>query len=539
MLAELFALTLLAQVVETIEVRVTNIDVVVTDRAGKPVTGLTKDDFELYENGKKQAITNFYAVESENRRRDAAVPAGETPALQVPAEVQRRRIIFFIDEDSLDPIQRNKLIRVLDAEIARLIRDGDEGSIVVWNRRAISIEPFTRDSAALRTSLRGLQKRTSNLSNIAGREHVRAQVTSLAEDAKRWPPRARPNYEQSRSIVATWSEEVMKQQSRLLSGLTTTLARLAGVDGKKVVVFATGSLTMHTGGDLFLFVDQLFRGITPVRDLVQFDAAARSLQPQVEKLAKQAASNGVTMYMIDASGTSREAAVGYEEAQIELQKKWNTALALQSIAEMTGGVALTATDNFHHVVGTIADDLDAWYSLGYKSRENDASRRRIEVKVLRPGLRVRSRRSWAPKTFAEQTQDRVIAAVFHEDVRGDMPVRIALRGTPQRRNRGFFTVPVRVTIPSTITLLPDGGELAGGFSVYVVVGSITGDLSNVSKNDRPIRIKPAEEKALRAQPFAYDFDLVVRGGQQTLSVAVVDQLTNQTGFARLKLGGSE
>jgi hypothetical protein len=46
--------------VESIEVRVANIDVVVRDKAGNPVTGLTKDDFELFEDGKKQPITNLY-----------------------------------------------------------------------------------------------------------------------------------------------------------------------------------------------------------------------------------------------------------------------------------------------------------------------------------------------------------------------------------------------------------------------------------------------------------------------------------------------
>ena len=59
-----FAASLAAQekLVETIEVKVVNVDVVVTDRAGNPVTGLTKNDFVLFENGKPQEITNFYEI---------------------------------------------------------------------------------------------------------------------------------------------------------------------------------------------------------------------------------------------------------------------------------------------------------------------------------------------------------------------------------------------------------------------------------------------------------------------------------------------
>src|SRR5204863_3495201 len=44
---------------ETIEVSIVNVDVFVTDKAGHRVHGLTKDDFEIFENGVKQPITNF------------------------------------------------------------------------------------------------------------------------------------------------------------------------------------------------------------------------------------------------------------------------------------------------------------------------------------------------------------------------------------------------------------------------------------------------------------------------------------------------
>src|SRR5438874_9570853 len=37
--------------VERLEVRVINIDVVVTDKKGNRIHGLTKDDFDIYENG--------------------------------------------------------------------------------------------------------------------------------------------------------------------------------------------------------------------------------------------------------------------------------------------------------------------------------------------------------------------------------------------------------------------------------------------------------------------------------------------------------
>src|SRR5687768_16681677 len=49
--------------IETINVRVVNVDVYVTDKQGNRVRGLQQEDFEIRENGKPIQITNFYAVD--------------------------------------------------------------------------------------------------------------------------------------------------------------------------------------------------------------------------------------------------------------------------------------------------------------------------------------------------------------------------------------------------------------------------------------------------------------------------------------------
>ena len=49
--------------VESIDVNVVNVEVYVTDKKGDRVTGLGRDDFELFEDDKPVKISNFYAVE--------------------------------------------------------------------------------------------------------------------------------------------------------------------------------------------------------------------------------------------------------------------------------------------------------------------------------------------------------------------------------------------------------------------------------------------------------------------------------------------
>src|SRR5216683_3342492 len=112
--------TELPKLVENIDVRVINVDVVVTDKKGKPVTGLTKEDFELYENRVPKTISNFYEVEG-SKALNAVVTteAGKplpTPVVQQAKEeipdTLRRRIIFFIDNLSLMPFNRSMKVRV-------------------------------------------------------------------------------------------------------------------------------------------------------------------------------------------------------------------------------------------------------------------------------------------------------------------------------------------------------------------------------------------------------------------------------------------
>src|SRR4051794_32293199 len=109
------AASLAQEAAESIEVRVVNVDVVVRDRAGKPVTGLTKADFEIYENGQKREITNLYEIRAQAAAATPsakAAPSEPTPA-ESPVEIRPRNIVMFVDDYSLDPFRRDKVLQSL------------------------------------------------------------------------------------------------------------------------------------------------------------------------------------------------------------------------------------------------------------------------------------------------------------------------------------------------------------------------------------------------------------------------------------------
>ncbi len=60
-----------------IRVNLVQVHVIVRDNAGKPVAGLSKEDFQLYDNGKVQAISTF-GVENDQSRKERAEAAAKT-----------------------------------------------------------------------------------------------------------------------------------------------------------------------------------------------------------------------------------------------------------------------------------------------------------------------------------------------------------------------------------------------------------------------------------------------------------------------------
>src|SRR3954467_2572202 len=87
----------------SVDVKVINVDVSVTDGKGKPVSGLTKDDFEVLEDGQPQTVTNFSSTERKAR-------SGESAARQP----SRRKIIVLVDNNYIDARERSLTLDTLD-----------------------------------------------------------------------------------------------------------------------------------------------------------------------------------------------------------------------------------------------------------------------------------------------------------------------------------------------------------------------------------------------------------------------------------------
>lgn len=526
----------LPKLVENIDVRVINVDVVVTDKKGNRIHGLTKDDFEIYENGKAKTISNFYEVESKPKPAPAAAatttaPQPERPTLaqieQIP-DNQKRRIIFYIDNLSLMPFNRNRVFKEMKAFAKSVLRPGDEAMVATFNRSMKVRAAFTRDPIQIEQTLDSLAGESAL--GVSGKSEWR-DVESRINDAQ--------SYDDAVGSAKQYAESAEHDLRQSVTSLNALMTTLAGVEGKKIVVLTTEGFQMQPGREMFQLVDEVARTKGWQGGGAILEGMYYNNSNLIQDIAKTANANGITLYAIHAGGlgaqnenymadSSRSTSFNVASAALS-----NSTESLQMIADLTGGIAAVNTNNFANVFKTIENDLDAYYSLGYRAGTDRMDHQRnLQVRVKNNKYIVRNRQTFVEKSTYAEMNDRVIANLLYRTKSNDL--KIAVRSSsPVPTDDGLFKVPLEIQIPvDNLTLLPQGEIYAGGFSVYVAVANAEGDMSDVSRKQHQISVPNADVEKAKGKYYTYSVTLLMEPGLNKISVGVVDDVSNVTGFAK-------
>jgi VWFA-related protein len=530
----------LPRLVENIDVRVINLDVVVTDRKGNPIPNLTKDDFELFENGVPKSISNFFEVaggKAKNEINIAEAPAAPAPeaAAPLPAakptdvpERSQRRIIFFIDNLSLAPFNRNRVFDQMKKFINDVMRPGDEAMIATFNRSMKIRVPFTKDHVHLQQTLDA----------IAGESAGGASNRSEWKETEQRIRDAR-SYEEAATTARMYASSIEHDLRVSVSSLNALMSTLAGVEGKKVLVLTSEGYPIQPGREAFVFVDEIGKDKSwssqgsSMLESMTFDAASL-----IQSIPKAANANGITMYTIHAGGLTGANENGAENQQatpysVSFAAMTNTTESMQIMAEMTGGLSSSGTNNFADIFNKIQRDLGSYYSLGYRAGTERVDRQRyLQVKVKNKNYVVRNRQTFVEKSMYAEMGDKVIANLLYRVKDNDLGI-LARLGNPRPAEDGYFQVPLQIQIPmESLTIMAQGDAgFAGGFDVYVVVADKNNEMSEVARKQHQIHLTAEDMKRVAGRYYAYDLDLLVGKGLNRISVGVVDQISNTAGFA--------
>jgi VWFA-related protein len=364
----LLAMPLAAQTRETVTVEVVDVPVYVR-RGSEPVRGLTRDDFELLVNGRKQPI-EYFDVLGEQSAVDSAVGG----AVEPPAPLRERRLFLLVFDVAFTKPYYVARARKSALELVDRAPAADLFAVAVSSGTGITYTvPFTKDRAALRRAL--------------------GQVTARAssDPLNLVPPSDAPDVAEALTPEGARDTELAAQRPAIdgqLAGLRDAAARLTQMPGQKHVI------VLSEGFDARAFND--FHGMPKPapdpfarpapRDMRSKGFTERSadllMHNKIEALYRIYRSSGVFLHTLDPYGL-RE----IQEAQ--------GAEALHLLASGTGGQVINDRNDLTAALADLTGSYSSGYLLGFRPVSPRRGDNAIVVRVRAKGVAVTHRRGFS------------------------------------------------------------------------------------------------------------------------------------------------
>jgi VWFA-related protein len=481
---------------DSIDVNVVSLEVSVTDRKGQRVTGLTRDDFEVYEDGKPVEITYFYASEATTGRR----PAGEA----VP-KPERLQLAVFVDTESFPEPSRPRLAAAVEDFLVSHARPEEKVLLASYNGPdTLNVRELPASRPVLAAALKEIMEQPQRSSRMEGRVAAlsRQMVGSLGGSQKLDSAMA-----EEEAAVAEF-ERIVKEllfrmrQRSALDALEGFVASLGSRPGRKALLYASGGITFRPDQSI---VDAFVTKLGP-------RALSGPLSSLVGELEEAAQSDRVVFYALGALDPR------VARPSISVRTNVPSPQVIDRSREITDA-------NPSGSLAWISEDLFSYYSLGYTPAERKPGRRhQVEVKVKRRGLHVRHIESYRDRTPEDRAQKRMQAALLLGSGGGENPLGVTVElGAAAVTGKDRVRVPVTMSFPlSRVALLPgEGGMRHGRLSVFVTARDSKGRVAAVDQTELPLRLDEPVPPGI-----SYDFQLALRSEPHEIVLGVWDEVGN-------------
>jgi VWFA-related protein len=361
------------------------VDFVVTDKADRPVRGLSAKDFVVREDGRERAIVSFEAFGGDVPAVAAPTPirAGERPA---PPTQPGASTVILVDDGQLSLQQAARLRPALKALLARV---GDSGGSVML------VAPESGVSVLVQPTAAGTE--TATIDRIAGHrveEHsdfpiadaealaiARGDIRVLARVAARFSSinpelTAEQANAIARELANKEAHDARARRDVMYDAVLVCLDWLGGRPGRhSLVVVSAGFASDPDDAKYYDVVTRSLRANAPIHFL-----DARGLQG-VSRY------NGVE-YGAGLGRNADEGPFGWAQA----------AEGSMDLAEETGGIAVANSNDMEQGLGRLLDTMTAYYVIAYEPPPHTKpGYRRIKIDIRTRGLHVRARRGYFSK----------------------------------------------------------------------------------------------------------------------------------------------
>ncbi len=512
---------------EVLDVRVVNLEVVVTDRDGVPIFGLGPDAFDLKIDDESVPIEYFSEVRAgvAGTAKDEVPVLPGLPALTVGQPVGTSYLVF-IDEYFSIARDRDRVLEAMKSDLP-LLGPADRMAIVAFNGSDLEmISTWSQSVPELERAIdAALERPAFGLQRLAEQRQFDYDRTLGALSSIRAGEVASDRFLRTQldPDERFYLERLTDQVSRSVTAGASTLRSFAEPPGRKVML-------LLSGGWPFFPAD--VPGSRYLADGSELGAGrwAGSLSPshgygKPDRI--YALSRGCTRVCRFAGerfdgpqGTAgrRAGCTGIRGHDAFLRQQ-EVHYTLSYLAEETGGAALLDGARLDALSEAVSDTR-SYYWIGFTpSREWDDKRHKIEVSLREKGFRVRSRRDFLDSSRQHEVAMALESTLLFGNPAGQGSLRVVL-GEVENKGRRKMEVPVKLVIPlDEITFLPsEQGEVAQ-IELMVAVRDESGRRADI----------PVVPLAFQAQgagsPGAfgsYDFSLKLRRQRNDAVIAVVD-----------------
>jgi VWFA-related protein len=375
-------------------------DVMVFDKQGRFVDGLTRDNFEIKIDGQVRPIQFFEQVKAGTSNEEvqlaAARGSGNTssPGRVVPLD-RGRTVFFYLDDFHLDLSGIVAAKKTISEFIDHQMGQNDQVAVASATGQVGFLQQLTGDRNVLHLAIDRLNPRTYSVTDsdrppMSEYDAVSIDNNDIETNNYFVEETMRLNFGLSRemaaNIVRNRSQTVLAQaanfNTNMLSALESLVRNMKDLPGRKILFFFSGGFLIRNK-----------RGDADIR---------------LQRIISAAAKSGVVIYSIDAKGLSGPSGFeasesgGFDLTGRRIRASSGERFALQdglnALARDTGGKPIFNTNDFKPGITNALKETSVYYLLAWKpdaENQKSARFRNIQVNVVgRPDLTVRVRKGF-------------------------------------------------------------------------------------------------------------------------------------------------
>jgi VWFA-related protein len=532
------------------------VDATVFDKAGQFVSDLTKDDFEILEDGRKQTVDRLEVVNVPFEPR--SLPALLTgrpiePDVFTNEVVPGRLYLIVMDDLHVNPARSLAARRIARMFIEENLAPNDVAAVVVTSGNRRTAQEFTSNRRLLLEAVDKFQ----------GRKVVSPGLASLAVTGTPEEGGAGIADPQRMFNARTWLD------------VLASLASFAGTiqDRRKSIVM------ISEGPDLNIAASEITPMYAPMNNRLSqgetgedpmkaeppsgFPLARRELRDRLRDFIDAASRANVLLYAFDpvaytqggddmvdiASGLPGEADAKFGLEIVRSSRVLDGIQAaqdnLRTVSNATGGFAVISR-SFPKAFERIRADNSRYSILGYypSNDKRDGKFRKINVRVRRPDLEVTARRGYVmPK--ADKKEARVVETAegtsppLREAVLAALPVAglpIAVTAAPFNTTPGRASVLLMLqTPPGAVRFVEEDGRFKGNLEVSFVAIDDVGKTAGGEHLDLVMPLKPDMYKLVNETGLLVESRVSLPPGRYSLRIAARDANAERVGSVHCDL----